>query len=198
MNGIDKITSRISSEAKAEVDALMKMAQDKAAAVAAEYAQKAEAAYAAKLAAGKNEIEQQTQRSDRTASLEARRTILAAKQEMVGAAYEKAAALIAAMPENSKVAFLAKLAVEAAENGVGEVLLSAADKASIGSKVVEAANALLAAKGTKAELKLGDAAEIAGGLILKNGNISANCTLESLLEMSRSKMDAIVAGILFN
>ena len=117
----------------------------------------------------------------------------------MNAAYDKAKAAIRALDEDKYVSFLAGLAAQAADDGKGEIVLNASDRAAVGGKVVEAANAILAGKGITGELKLSEATEdISGGLILKNGNISANCALDSLVEMSRSSMDAIVAGILFN
>ena len=76
MNGIEKITARISAEAKAEADAVISEAEGKAAAIAAEYGKKAEEAYSAKLSAGKNELEQQIQRAERRPDLMPERAFL--------------------------------------------------------------------------------------------------------------------------
>ena len=38
---------------------------------------------------------------------------------------------------------------------------------------------------------------IAGGVVLRQGDIEVNCTLDSLLELSRGSLDAEVARILF-
>ena len=89
------------------------------------------------------------------------------------------------------------LAAEAA-SGEEEVLLSEADAAAVGAEVVEKANAALAAAGKTAQLKLaGEARAIAGGLILRAGDIETNCSIDALLSLNREALAAQVAGILF-
>ena len=198
MNGMDKIIARIQAEAKAESDAILAEAKTTAEAIAADYAQKAQDTYNSRLTEGTAELEQQVQRSDRAAGLDAKKSVLATKQELVNTAYSQAKAAITALPEDEYIAFLARMADEAAADGKGELILNAADRARIGEKVLDAARALAAKRGVSSELTLSEATEdISGGLILKNGSISANCTLDSLVELSRSSLDAAVAGILF-
>ena len=61
-----------------------------------------------------------------------------------------------------------------------------------------AANALAAKRGLPGELKLSDKTRpINGGVVLRQGDIEVNCTLDSLLELSRGSLDAEVARILF-
>ena len=92
---------------------------------------------------------------------------------------------------------LAALAAEAASGGE-EMLLSEADAAAVGAEVVEKANAALAAAGKKAQLKLSaETRDIAGGLILRAGDIEVNCSIDALLSLNREALAAQVAGILF-
>ena len=86
----------------------------------------------------------------------------------------------------------------AALSGDEEVILSAADRGRIGQKLVAAANAALKERGLPGELKLSDETKpVSGGLLLRRGSIEVNCTLDTLLEMSRGSLDAEVASILF-
>ena len=102
------------------------------------------------------------------------------------------------MPEADYVDFLAREAGNAALTGREEIILSPADRERLGEKVVAAANALAAKRGLPGELKLSDKARpIAGGVVLRQGDIEVNCTLDSLLELSRGSLDAEVARILF-
>ena len=67
------------------------------------------------------------------------------------------------------------------------------------ARIVEAANAAAAKRGLAADMKLSDAVLPAdGGLVLRRGSIEVNCTLDKLLEMSHSSLDAEVASVLFN
>lgn len=198
MNGIEKITSRILSEAEAEAAAILEEAEKNAAAVRAEWAEKAEKTEAELLEKGEAEIEQKVQRAGRSARLDAKKAVLALKQEMVGAAYGRALEKILALPRERYAEFLASQAAAAALSGREEVILNSADRAAIGDSVLSLANAKLRERGLPGELTLSKATrEMSGGLALKQGAVEVNCTLDSLIELSRSALDAEVAGILF-
>ena len=135
---------------------------------------------------------------ERIAQMEARKGVLALKQEMVSASFDKACEMIVALPQAQYIELLAKLAADAAVTGDEELVLNARDKAAVGEAVVKAANAKLEAKGVKAGLSLSDADGcFAGGLILHRGNIEVNCTAELLVELCREEMSATLAGVLF-
>lgn len=199
MTGTKRIVSHIEAETQSEIDALLAQAQANAAEITAEYAKKAEAEAAELLRAGKESAEQRVQRQERTTRLEARKDILGLKQEMVSAAYDKAKEAILAMDEDKYVAFLAEQAGAAALTGREEILLNKTDRDRIGAKLLAAANAAAVKRGLPGEMKLSDETRaVSGGLILRRGSIEVNCTLEKLLEMSRSALDAEVASVLFN
>lgn len=63
------------------------------------------------------------------------------------------------------------------------------------SAVVTGANALL--QGTAMLTLSQETREMAGGLILKDGNVEVNCAFETQLRVLREEMAAEVAGILF-
>lgn len=198
MNGIAKITKEIASEAEAEITSVLTEAEAQASALAEEYAAKAKAAEEELMRAGREAAEQRVQRQERTARLEARKDILGLKQELVSAAYDKAKEAVLSLDENKYIAFLARQACAAALTGSEEVILGSADRGRIGEKLVSAANAALKERGLPGELKLSDEARpISGGLVLRRGSIEVNCTLDKLLEMSRSSLDAEVASVLF-
>ena len=78
------------------------------------------------------------------------------------------------------------------------VILSAKDRAGCGAKAVKAANELLAKRGLDGCLTLSDETRpMTGGLILKQGDIEVNCTVDTLLDLSRSELAARVAEVLF-
>ncbi len=199
MTGTKRIVSHIEAEAQAEIDALLAQAQANAAEITAEYAKKAEAEAAELLRAGKESAEQRGQRQERTTRLEARKELLGLKQELVASAYDKARDAVLALDEDRYVAFLAEQAGAAALTGREEIVLNKADRDRIGAKLLAAANAAAAKRGLPGEMKLSDETRaVSGGLILRRGSIEVNCTLEKLLEMSRSALDAEVASVLFN
>ena len=199
MIGTDRIVSHIRDEAQAEKNAALAQAGAKAAEIAAEFAKKAQAEADELLRSGKEAAEQRVLRADRTNRLEARKDILGLKQGLVTAAFDKARQAILALDEDKYVAFLAAQAGAAALTGSEEVVLGKADRERLGARIVKAANAAAAKRGLAADMKLSDAVLPAdGGLVLRRGSIEVNCTLDKLLEMSHSSLDAEVASVLFN
>ena len=199
MNGIEKITKQIASEAEAEINAILAQAEADAAATAESFAKQAQTEADELLRAGQENAQQRVMRQERTTRLEARKDILGLKQELVSAAYDKARKAILALDEDKYVAFLAAQAGAAALTGSEEIILSQADRDRLGEKLVAAANAAAAKRGLPGTMKLSDETRpVSGGLVLRRGSIEVNCTLDKLLEMTRSSLDAEVASVLFN
>lgn len=198
MNGIEKITARILSDAQAQAQAIQAEGEARVQAIGAEYEKKAREEYEALTGAGTQEAEQRVQRMDRTARLEAKKDVLAVKQELIAAAYARAKERVLALPLEEYGAFLARLAAQAASTGTEEVILNETDRARVGRQVVEKANAAAADRGLPGGLTLSEATRpISGGLVLRQGDVEVNCTLDALLDQVRGTMDAEVAAILF-
>ena len=198
MNGIEKITARIRADAEAECAAIRAESEARCAEIRAENERLAQEQYWKLVREGVKDTEQRVQRMGRTARLEARKGVLTMKQESVSKAFDRAKEKIAELPEKDYVAFLAREAAEAAVTGQEEAILSKKDRAAVGAKVVKAANELLAKKGADGVLTLSDdTREMTGGLILKQGDIEVNCTVDTLLELSRGELAARVAEVLF-
>ena len=198
MKGIDKITSRIIADAEAECRDVKRESDERCAAVRAENEKRAQDEYWRLVREGVKDTEQRVQRMDRTARLEAKKSVLNMKQEAVSRAFDLAKDKIAELPERDYVAFLAREAAEAAITGQEEVLLCERDRAAVGEQVVKAANERLAAKGLPGTLTLSDATrEMTGGLVLKQGDIEVNCSVDTLLELVRGELAARVAEVLF-
>ena len=198
MKGIDKITSRIIADAEAECAAVKKESDERVAAIREENERRAQEEYLRLVREGVKDTEQRVQRLDRTARLEAKKSILNMKQETVSRAFELAKGKIAELPERDYVAFLAREASEAAVSGQEEVIFCERDRKSVGAKAVKAANELLAAKGTPGMPTLSDTTrEFSGGLMLKQGDIEVNCTVDTLLDLARGELAARVAEVLF-
>ena len=198
MKGTEKIIEHIRSDAQAEADKVLAQAEEQCAAIRAEYEARAKDSYAKKLRAGVKACEDRVDSMDRIARMEARKGVLTLKQELVSESFALAQKKLVELPEAEYVALLARLAAEASVTGGEAILLNARDRAAVGGKVVEAANALLAADGKTAALTLAEGeGDFAGGLILRRGSIEVNCTVELLVELQRGAMASELAGVLF-
>ena len=113
MNGIEKITGRIEADAQEQAKTIAAEAEAKCAEIRADYDKQAQDQYWARVRDGVKACEDRVQRMGRLAEMEARKSVLALKQEMVDAAFAAALERICTMPQADYVAYLAKLAAQA-------------------------------------------------------------------------------------
>ena len=144
MNGIEKITARIETDAKNEIAEILREGEAKAAQIRNGYQAQAEAAAKAADAAGKEAAQRQAERLEGAAQMEAKKMLLAAKQSCMDAAFEKAHKRLQSLPEGEYAELLARMAVRAAKTGREEIILSARDRERVGPQVAAKANAILA------------------------------------------------------
>ena len=198
MNGIEKIAARIQADAQAEIAALNAETDSTCAAIAAEYEAKAKAAYDERMKKGSAECETRVQRLGATADMEARKAILAFKQEMVTEAFDKAVQAIVGLPADKYVEFLASTAAAASDNGMEELVFNDSDRKAHGEAVAKRANAILKEKGIQARLTVAaETADIPGGLLVRHGDIEVNCAADIMVRQCRDRLASQVAAILF-
>ncbi len=194
MDGIEKITGRIAADAGREIDELNAEARRQADEITARYEAQAKRESEEILARGRRSAEERVERLAGVAQLEARKLELAAKQEMLGKAYDKALELLLGLPEGEYTALLADLAVKASVTGREAVILSQKDRTRYGKQVVTQANERL----KDGHLTLSEQTRpIQGGLILSDGDVEVNCTFETLVRLQRGELDREIAKILF-
>ena len=199
MKGTENIIAHIRADAEAQSAAILAQAEQQCAAIRTDFEGKARERYGERLLAGQKACEDRVDSMDRIARMEAKKGVLALKQEMVSKSFELACEKLVNLPEADYVELLAKLAAGASVTGGEEIVLNARDRAAVGEKAVKAANAKLAAEGRPAALKLSDAeGAFAGGLLLRRGSIETNCTAELLVELQRGDMSSELAGVLFD
>ena len=128
MNGIDTIIQRLNSDAKAETDALLDKARQDAAAITARCQAQADKETVDLAARNQRAAAEREERLVSAAQMEARKTILAAKQAVMEEVYAKALEKLRSLPQDRAVEVLASLLNEAAPQGKGEVLFSAQDR----------------------------------------------------------------------
>ncbi|MBQ7713332.1 MAG: V-type ATP synthase subunit E [Oscillospiraceae bacterium] len=192
MNGLERITSRIEADARREIDGVLDEGRAEAERVVGAWRARIDAEISASAERNEKAAAEREERLKSAAELEARKTVLAAKQELVDAAYGRALEKLCAVSGEEKTALLAGLLLRASSTGAEEALFSAADRAD-GAKAVARANA----EGGKALTLSEESAPIRGGFILRDKNVEVNCAFETLLRLQRTETAGAVAKILF-
>jgi V/A-type H+-transporting ATPase subunit E len=194
MKGTEKIIAHIQADAKAQADAILAQGEQQCAEIRQSYEEKTKERYGEKIRQGVKVCQDNITSVERLNQMEAKKAVLALKQEMVSKSFDKAVEQLVALPQEQYVALLAKLAAQASVTGDEEIVLNAKDQAAVGSAVVEKVNALVPNGKLVLSNETGD---FAGGLILKRGSIEANCTIELMVELCRGDMSAQLAKVLF-
>ena len=186
---IESITKRIEDEAKAAGDKLIAEAKSQKDSIVKDARTKAtEIETEAKERAAKDS-KILVERRESVAGLESRKMQLAAKQEVIAESFDKALDKLLALDESKYMDFINKQ-LAAFEGQSGEILLNSADKKKYGAKLAKLVE--------KTAIKVSDdEAKIKGGFILKQGDISINCSMEKLLEDNKEEMMSTIAHQLF-
>ena len=224
MNGIEKITRRIDADAQEEIDRILADAQTQADEITGRYRAQAAAEDHDLLARSERAASEREERLVSAAQMEARKTLLAAKQEMVEKAYQRAMEKLRSLPREQYTELLAAMLVRASSTGREEVIFSPEDRSGVGKAAVARANEL--AKAAAPDLPLGDGvladllnravagdSAIAqgtamltvsqetrstdGGFILRDGRIEVNCTFGALIRAERERTAGEAAKLLF-
>ena len=227
MKGLEKITARIEQDSHAEIEAVLRQADEAAAAVRSQYADEAAAASAKADGEAARVARERLERLESAARMEERSMVLSAKQALIDRAFAQAAQQLLELPQEEYTELLAKLAARSAKTGREEILLNSRDRAAVGAAVVARANQLLAKEAAPAlpeELKesragriidkvvtgasailqgtamltlAGETRDITGGLILRDGRVETNCSFEVLIHLQGDALSAEVARVLF-
>lgn len=193
MNGIERITQRISADAQAEMDRVLGEARAEAEKITAKYQAQAAAEAADLDARNKKAAAEREERLAGTAQMEARKAALAAKQEMVEKAYDLALQKLCSLPEEKYTAVLAELLVRASSTGKEEVIFSDKDRRKVGKAAVEKANQ----EGGKNLTLSGETRSIPGGFILRSGSVEVNCAFDTLVRLQKAETAGDVVKKLF-
>ncbi len=227
MNGIEKITARITSDADQDIAQLNAQTAQQVAEILAQAEAEARRQEEEILRRGKQAAQERFERLKGAAGMERRKLELAAKQEVLSEAFELALEKLCQLPDNEYVALLSTLAVKASQSGREQVIFSIKDRNRIGKQVVIGANEALVKDyapelpGSITDTKMGaflgkvvnntaaklsgtglltlseETRNIRGGFIMVNEDIETNCTFETLVRMERESMEKRVAQILF-
>ena len=194
MKGTENIIAHIKADAQAKADAIIAEAEKQCAELREEYNNKAKGVYVDLIRKGEKAGQDLLDSRERIIGMEAKKEILSMKQDLVTEAFDTAQKRILTLPKEEYLEFLTGLIRRAAVTKTEEIVLNAADAKDLGKELVKKANVEVEGAKFKLSKLTGD---FSGGLILKRGNIEANCTVELLTELSKAELSADVAKVLF-
>lgn len=199
MDGLNRITDRIAIDAEQEAAELLIHAREDSHRIHLHYQKTADEKREHLLSLGRSLALEQVHRMTSVAELDARKTILTVKQELVSEVFADAMEKIIAIPSDEYLEFLIRLAVNACITGTEEILLNQTDRMNHGPNLVAEVNERLARDGKTSSLSLSpDTRSISGGLILKDGPIETDCSLKVLIKQAKNRLTGEVAKILFD
>ena len=196
--GADRIIQRVLDDAQARAESIKAEASEKADAIESEAREKANRRKEHILEQASKSADEQKSRIIGVAQLEARKKLLAAKQEMIGEAFQKTLDEMSGLDDQEYLSVIRNLLLEITDTGTETVIFNERDKERIREDFWKEVNTGLANQGKKGELQLSEETRpIKGGFILQRGGLEMNCSFESLLERKRDELEYEVAELLF-
>ena len=195
MEGIEKITAKIAQDAQDEARRVREEARAQAQAILDQARTQAEQERDAILARGRRAADERLERLSSAAGMERRKLELAARQEVLGEAFDLALEKLCALPEEEYVALLTQLVLKASSTGREQLIFSPRDRSRIGKQAVVAANEALAGAGMLTLSQ--ETRDIRGGFVLVDGDVEMNCAFETMLALEREKLERQAAEMLF-
>ena len=190
---IEKITSKIISEAQELRDKTLSEAAAQSDAVLAEARKKAEDMVEDSRKRGVEEKEKIISRRKSVADIDCRKVFLAKKQELIGQCFDRAVDDIIAMDKDRYTELLTALGTNSGMTG-GQLIFNENERAAIGQKVVDALNSRI--EGGSFSLSE-ETRPLRGGYMLSCGQTFINNTIEALVEEARPELVAEVAKMMF-
>ncbi len=198
MPGAEKLIEKILAEANSQAETVLAEAKQRAAEISAKGEKEAEAKKKSLLESARNQGEERIRRAHTIAELDARKSILAAKEQMIEDTFKQAIERLQKVANKEYEDIILPMLISAAETGTEEVIVAAADKERYTPELLSKANKALEAQGKQGKLTLSaQTREGKGGFILRAGDLEINSTFDAILRMQLDKLEPDVAEILF-
>ena len=190
---IEKITSKIISDAEAEAAKITEASKAECDKVIEEAKAKAAVLISDAEENGIADKEKLIARRSSVADIDGRKLILHEKQKYIAECFDKTAEKLVSMEKKEYIEFLVSIVKNTGETE-GELILSEKDSSEIGADLVAEVNKAI--EGGAFTLSK-ETRKIKGGFILRNGSVFMNGTFEALIEDAKEKLIGEVAGQLF-
>lgn len=199
MIGMEKIKSKILEDAQNKSTQILEQAKQQAEEIKNDALKESESKRAEILEKGEAKGKETYRRMLSMAGLEGRKEILKAKQDVVEEAFTSAMEKLRSLPDEDYQKLIEDMAVAAAKNECGEILLSEKDRKRLNDDFLKNINVRIASKGENAEFVMSDDnIKTSGGFILRYGEMEINSTFEIMFEMLKPEIENDVVDILFS
>jgi len=199
MSGAEKLKEKIIIEANEQAEHVLNEARRRAEGIVSKAEEEAAARKKLLLEKARAQAEERRRRILTIAELEARKKLLAAKEELIEDTFKQALERLQGMETASYQELILPLLFDAAESGREKIIVSSQDRRHFTAEFLARANEALRQKGKAGELSLADESrEMKGGFILREGEVEINCSFDSILRMQRDQLEPEVAALLFN
>ena len=194
---VEKITSKILEDAKAQADAITLDANLRAEGIVDEAKENAESLIESYKTRGEEEKLKLIERKKSVAEIDGRKITLGVKQGIIDKAFQMAAEKIASMENDKYIDFLFEK-IKASGIREGEIVMNPTQREEIGANLVDKLNQNLLADAELKGFTLSDeTVDAVGGFMVKKGQIYMNGTLENLIEEEYGNIVSSVVEKLF-
>nr|MDD6335732.1 V-type ATP synthase subunit E [bacterium] len=193
MEGIEKITARISADADQRCEQVRREAEGRVQDMLAQGEKQAQAEDI--LSAARAQAAEQRRRILAVAQMDARKAVLKAKRDVLDDVFSRVLDAMCRLPGPAMRAWALSQARVALLPGQQVLRAGAGSEAWLDEGFIEELNRAAQGKSTVVWDKTPISAR--GGFVLQQGGIEANCTLEALLHQRRAGLEAQAADMLF-
>ncbi len=193
---LEKLLEKIHTDGEKKAAEIISAAEKKAAEILSIAKVKKEAAKKEIIAKESAKIEQDMKGKRALLQIEARKNLLARKQEILKIIYQKAAAEIVSLPGALYQDFIEKRLVALLEKGEYEITVATNDRKKITTDFIESLNWKLKKKEVSLKF-VAFSPSIEHGFILRQSNIEINSSLDEIIKSKRDILDIKLGKFLF-
>lgn len=199
MSGAEKLREKILAEAGSQVEQTLAEARKKAAEILAKGEEEAAAKKKSVLDFARAQADERRRRAQTIADLDARKAVLAAKENMIEDTFRQAIGRLRNLEQKAYEDLLFPMLLAASQTGTEQVIVSPADRGRFTPEFMDRVNKALLQQGKQGNLVVsGETREMQGGFVLRAGDVEINNSFDSILRMQRDQLVPEVAAILFS
>jgi len=194
----DDILKKIKEDAEEEASRILKEADARSREIIEEAEKEALDKSRKDLLKAETEAEEEKRRILALERLEARRSLLMAKQEAVDEVYAEVLERLRNLSDDEYLSFVRKSVLEAVETGEETLLISPGDRERITPAFLEGLNGELEKRGLPGSLRMEEVdADLGGGVVLRGEGTEVNLTFSEIVDSVREELEPQVIAILF-